>query len=448
MKTVLITGGFGWLDIGDEAMPRTFIDQLRQQASDIDICMISPKAEESQRYHQERAVLCIKNFLLRPIRLPLIGKVLNKALSQTIKEKYILASLKWPYLKQFLPPNVQNLLDEFSDCSLLINVGGGNINSMIIEELLIKTFYWTLAGKMGKPIMVSGQNLGPFTDAKHLHRVLKALKYVSILTLRDRGISRRRLGQSYPPTLLLFDAGDDAYNLKALSRERAEFLLNKEFSSELFNKKYLIGFNLKASLAFFGANSETLVEMGKKCATLLDKVIESYDANIIMIPTDYSEGVDDREVHRLIVSQMSNNHMVFPIEKIYNDRELKAICALCDFIISSRYHCCIFAASSGIPFLGYANGSYQLTKLQGLCELLGMPELFVADNFIDIATNDFMERIDVIMNNLKEVTVRLEYNSRSIEENTKILPQIAANLLNEIPSESIVDLATKQLDDE
>ncbi|MDT8316993.1 MAG: polysaccharide pyruvyl transferase family protein [bacterium] len=429
MEKVLITGGFGWLDIGDEAMPRTFIDQLREQTPTLDICLISPQPKESFDYHGERSIQCIAYYLSSRIRIPLLGIFLPKSVSRFIREALLLISVKLPILRQLLPVYVQQLLEEFLTCTVLINVGGGNINSLIPGELLIKTFYWKLAGVSGKPVVVSGQNMGPFRKKWHKKRVLKAMKYVSIMTFRDRDVSIKRLGRGVPPGLLIFDAGDDAYNLKAVSRDRALQILEGEFSSVLFEKKYLVGFNLKASLALFGANKETLVEMGRKCATLLDSIIEKYECNILMIPTDYTCGSDDREVHRLIVNNMLHKDRAFPMEKVLGDRELKSICSLCDLVVASRYHCCIFTASSGVPFLGYANGSYQLTKLQGLCELLDMPNLFIAENFTEVPLGIFMKRIESIMNQLDKIKDNLKKKSFIISENTQILPNIVAKFI-------------------
>ncbi len=437
---VLITGGFGWLDIGDEAMPRTFIDQLREHTPDVDICLISPLPEATSDYHGERSVQCIAQYLSSRIRIPLVNRHLPGRVSRFIRETQLLISVKWPVLGRRLPDYVQRLMEEFAGCAVLVNVGGGNINSLIPEELLIKTFYWTLAAVNGKPVVVSGQNMGPFKTNRHKKRVLKAMKHVSVMTFRDRDISVRRLGSAMPASMLYFDAGDDAYNLKPASKKSVIKILEDEFSSAPFEKKYLVGFNLKASLSLFGANDETLDEMGKKCAVLLDKISQKYDCNIIMIPTDYSSGADDRKVHRLIIGNMLRKDNVFPIEKLFHDRELKTVCSLCDFVMSSRYHCCVFTASSGVPFLGYANGSYQLTKLQGLCELLDMPNLFIPENFTDISIDVCMERIESVFSRLDEIKTDLKDRSRLIAEKSGILPYIVADMAGERNQRAIRDL--------
>ena len=53
---VILLGGFGWNDIGDEAMPRTVILNLRRESENIDFVMISPNPEYSTRYHGVRAI--------------------------------------------------------------------------------------------------------------------------------------------------------------------------------------------------------------------------------------------------------------------------------------------------------------------------------------------------------------------------------------------------------
>ncbi|MBN1146704.1 MAG: polysaccharide pyruvyl transferase family protein [Anaerolineales bacterium] len=440
MKRVLVTGGYGWLDIGDEAMPRTFMDQVLANYPEVEFCMISPCPEATSRYHGVPAVQCLQSYIFAPLGIPVLRRLLPATLVRAFRESLVLLACQAPGLRAFLPDYVRALLDKFEESFLFLNVGGGNINSIIPTELYLKTFYWKLANRMGMQVIVSGQNIGPFHEKKHYRRVMRCLKYVSIMTLRDRNISRRRLGSQAPPSLLMFDVGDDAYNLEACSRERALDLIAQEFAGLTYGERRWVGFNLKASLSAFGANEEALLAMSEKCASLLDWIIERYDAHILMIPTDYTEGVDDRKIHQVIAGQMKYPRHVYSINNVYSDRELKAIVSLCDFALASRYHCCVFAASAGVPFFGYASGSYQLTKIQGLCELLEMPELYISDDFTAIPLETLTMRLASIFDRLPEIRKNLQANSKMISENTGILPRLVAMACRQVENPSILDL--------
>ena len=86
-RKVVIIGGFGWKDIGDEAMPQAVIYNLRRTISDLEIVMLSPNPAYTAEYHKERSIHDINAYLnrqpwliskLTSRRLGIVGKIINK----------------------------------------------------------------------------------------------------------------------------------------------------------------------------------------------------------------------------------------------------------------------------------------------------------------------------------------------------------------------------------
>ena len=65
------------------------------------------------------------------------------------------------------------------------------------------------------------------------------------------------------------------------------------------------------------------------------------------------------------------------VEDEFDDIQLKALIASTNLAIGARYHFNVFAASEGVPFLGFASGVYQQTKLEGLASLLDLAECYL-----------------------------------------------------------------------
>ena len=419
---IVIIGGYGWLDIGDEAMPRTDLINIRKKMPDVDIVMLSPSPKDTTAYHKERSIYDLNgvnwldgNYKARVKGFVKFLIIIIGAIFQRINIRLRLFN------------DIRAILDEFVTSKILFNVGGGNLNSIMVNELSKKGTLYIVAKILGLKIILSGQTIGPFyrkIDASFARRILNL---PNLITLRDKEISIERLKSIGVTRPEIISTADDAIDLPSITEEEA-----KKIISDTDNKgwgkifcDYVIGLNMKASLSCFsGLNNISLDESNTKLAKLINYLLESYNCKIILIPTDFSNSTDDRVCHRQIYEQVEKRERVLNIDIELDDKSLKGIIALCNCVIGARYHFCVFAASSYVPFLGIANGLYQKTKLQGLAYLSELPECYIENDLDEIDEKELFKRADWLIENLlfckeilhKKVPILIKKSQISIDK--------------------------------
>jgi len=378
---VILIGGFGWHDIGDESMPHAVRLEFRRKfGRHLNLMMFSPDPEYTTQLHGESSVLDIKRIGLLPSR------------SRSQRIKLLVATLIFLMgviarrlgIRLKLWQSARYALDELCEADVLFNVGGGNLNSIIPQELYKKCTTYLAARILGKPIIISGQTLGPFTNSMDRWYAQFCLNKVHMITFRDKAISHQRATEIGIAKPIMLDAADDAMTIPSISRADAIALLEKETQQswdKLSAAPLRIFLNLKGSLKVFkgqGRQANLDNEIGLM-AKIADALVEELNATVIFLPTDFCGGVDDRPLHVAVMEKMytSGSAQVFSVQNEYTDSELKGMLSVGDFAIGARYHFNVFAASVLVPFLGIASGDYQRTKLKGLADLCNLPECFV-----------------------------------------------------------------------
>lgn len=402
LPKVVMIGGFGWLDIGDESMPHADRLNLKQICPTLDIVMFSPAPVDTEKYHGERAVhdllelgFCHEYGLVQKVRIGLCTLLFLLAAS--------MERLGWRV--GLGEGRIRTALDELATADALFNVGGGNLNSIMPTELYKKCTTYLAASIMNKPIVISGQTIGPFNRKIDATYAKFALNRVNLITFRDKNTSRLRLSQIGVNKPKMVDSSDDAITLPGTALHDAKRLLCSAVPSDWWRLQAgcTVVMNLKGSLKLFKGHNRggTLDNEIKLMTEIADFLVTRYDARIFFLPTDYSNGVDDRELHRQIIVGMVRAERAVSIEVEFTDKELKGLIALADMAIGARYHFCVFAASELVPFLGMASGEYQQTKLQGLANLCELPECYVPLDLEYCNFDDLLPYVEQFVGNLQ-----------------------------------------------
>lgn len=375
---VVTIGGYGYRDIGDEAMPHADILYIRQQVGpNIGILMLSPDPAYTKAFHGEDSQLDVLHLDMpaRRSRSDLIHWMLYTGLL------CFGAVLTRSGIRIRLWGSARTLLDALADSAVLLNVGGGNLNSIIPSELYKKCATYLAARCMGKPVILSGQTIGPFLMNVDRRVARFALNRTQLITFRDQAISRQRLAEIGVCRPKMQDAADDAIDLPYISRSEAAALIEREVGrpwAELANRP-VVFLNLKASLNLFKTHEgvSNLDREVRAIAKLADHMVEQHGVRIVFLPTDYCGASDDRVVHEQAMRLVRHPADCFALNVEYTDCQLKGLLALPDFAMGARYHFCVFAAGVLTPFMGVASGLYQRTKLKGLALLSGLPECYL-----------------------------------------------------------------------
>jgi len=432
---MIMMGGYGSKDIGDEAMPHADILNLKEILGDeLEIVMLSPDPTYTQKTHKERSIKDIDYLGFSPNSG--IRANLGNVRSALYGFMFLLAtslSKKGIHLK--LWPAARNVLNEMISSDIIFNVGGGNLNSIIPQELYKKGFIYLSAKILHKPVIVSGQTIGPFENTIDRFFAKACLNSVRLLTFRDKEISHQRCREIGVTMPKMYDAADDAMTIPVIEKKTAKEILLKEVGKKWheLESELTVAMNFKSSLRLFRRRGE-FADLSRECqlmAEIADAVVDRFKAKVVFIPTDYCSGVDDRELHQEIINRVKNKKNIKAFAGEYDDIILKSLIGLFDVVIGSRYHFCVFAASMLVPFAGIASGIYQQTKLKGLADLCDLSQCFVKNDMEFATFEDVWPQIEWMINNRDNIQEKLKKTVPSLKKKSLYGVKEAARLLQQ-----------------
>lgn len=293
-----ISGSYGGMNLGDEAILDGIISQLRGSIA-AEITVFSKNPEDTLRRHNvDRAV---------PVRR---------------------------LTRREITPEIQRL-------DLFILGGGGILFDGEAEVYLREVF---LAHEHSIPVAVYAVSAGPLTRASSRAAVRTALNSAAVITVRDRqgyrvledlGVNRE-IHLTGDPALLLVPG---QLAVEALKEEGVQF------------ERHLVGFSVRERGP--AAPDIDPEEYYALLANAADYVVDRLDADVVFVSM---ERTDIQHSHA-VVAHMHNADKAEVLRRIYSPQEILALVGHFEFAVGMRLHFLIFAALRGVPFtaLPYAS---------------------------------------------------------------------------------------------
>ena len=308
-----ITGSYGGLNLGDEAILQSMIEQLRREIPDADITVFSRDADDTKRRHKvERAV---------PVRK------LSRA---------------------EVAPEIERL-------DLLLFGGGGILYDADARIYLREV---QVAREHGVPVMLYAVGAGPLKDATVQAAVREALEGVAAITVRERS-AQQCLEEAGVHQEVVVTA-DPALLLKpeSLPRNALKF-------EGLADRRRVIGMSVREP----GAAAPDLDPnvYHALLANAADFMVDRFDADILFVPMEHS--VLDSQHSHAVIAKMLRAQRARVLNGEYTSGQILAMMSRFTFVVGMRLHFLIFAALRGVPFvaLPYAG------KVSGFLEDLKLP---------------------------------------------------------------------------
>jgi polysaccharide pyruvyl transferase CsaB len=289
-----ISGSYGGLNLGDEAILSSIIGQLRNSLS-VEITVFSHDPEDTLARHQvERAV---------PVR--------------TLTREEAVAEIE--------------PLDLFV-------LGGGGILFDDEAELYLREA--DIAHELGTPVFVYGISAGPLKDRSIRQSVRECLDKASVVTVRERqarklleeiGV-RRQIEVTADPALLL---EPEALPADALIREGIE------------GHTRLIGISVREP----GPAAPDLDQQHyhSLLANAADFMVERFDADIVFVPME--RRVLDLQQSHAVMAQMVYANRATVLKGEYTSGQILSMMDHFTFALGMRLHFLIFAALRSVPFV-------------------------------------------------------------------------------------------------
>ena len=308
-----ITGSYGGLNLGDEAILQSMIGELRRELPGVEITVFSRDAEDTRRRHGIERALAVRKMSRAEV-----------------------------------VPEIQRL-------DLLLFGGGGIVYDAEVKLYLREVL---VAKELGVPVMVYAIGAGPLKDPAAQAALRDALEGVQAITVRERAAQQvleeagvhRDVVVTADPALLLKPA---ALPRGFLKREGLE------------GRRRLIGMSVREpGVAAPDIDQKVYHAL---LANAADFMIDRWDADIAFVPMERS--VLDTQHSHAVIARMLRAQRATVLKGEYSSAELLAMMGRFQFAVGMRLHFLIFAALRGTPFvaLPYAG------KVSGFLEDLKLP---------------------------------------------------------------------------
>ena len=301
-----ITGSYGGLNLGDEAILEAILRPLREELH-AEVVVFSRDVKDTERRHRVEAL---------PVR------TMTKDDSR----------------------------EQIRRLDLLIFGGGGILYD---EEAQLYLREANLAHELQVPVVAYGLSVGPLTKQHNREAVRESLNRCAVITVRDRNAQRllQDLGVEVPvkltadPALLLEPAAfpEDTWQHEGLGRA-----------------KRLVAFSVREPGP--AAPDLDIEHYHALVANAADFVVDRLDADVVFVPMERTR-VDVQHSHA-VVGKMQHATRAAVLKGEYTAGELLALFGRFEFAIGMRLHFLIFAARQGVPFVSLPYAS----KVEGFLE--------------------------------------------------------------------------------
>jgi len=289
---VLMSGYYGFNNLGDEAILNSIRRRLRQVDPAIQINVLSKEPEQTAQCYDVQAT---SRFHLWKVR-------------RAIRR-----------------------------CDLVLSGGGSLLQDRTSTRSLI--YYLSIiryAKHVGKPVMLYANGIGPVRRPANRRRVERVVNRADLITLREESSAEelQAMGVTNPN---LYVTADPVFNIDGVGREEAMELLAR---AGIPTDKKLLGISVRNS----GGMDQAIGEFARFC----DDAARSYDCVPVLLLMQLPQ---DQGISRRLQEAMTVPSHLF--QSPYRPEQMMGVIHCMEAVISMRLHTLIFAAKQRTPLMGF-----------------------------------------------------------------------------------------------
>ena len=360
-----ISGSYGGLNLGDEAILEGMLAQLRGSLP-VEVTVFSRNPEDTLARHGVEHAVPVRDLSRDEARRVIAG------------------------------------LDLFI-------LGGGGI--LFDSEAGIYLREVMLAHEEGVPVLVYAISAGPLERAASGAAVRDALNRAAIVSVRERG--SQHLLESLGVQKEIHVTADPALLLEP--QPIAEDALEREGIER--RGKWLIGLSVREP----GVAAPDL-QADRYHALLAnagDFLVERFDADLIFVPME--SRMQDLQQSHAVMSKMANPHRARVLKHRYTSGEMLTLVQRFDFAVGMRLHFLIFAALQHVPFVALPYGG----KVDGFLEDLQMP----APRVQSVNAGQLIAHLDRSLDTRRDLQDRIGERLPGLIERARLTNRFAVQLL-------------------
>lgn len=370
MFKILISGYYGFNNIGDESILCAVVDNLRDKLDNIEITVLSQDPESTA-------------------------------------EKYGVKSVNRKSMK--------SIFNAVRKTDLLISGGGSLLQDVTSKKSVL---YYLLIMWMAmfcrKKVFIYSQGIGPINSNINRKLTAMTLKKAAAIVVRDEA-SKEFLTEIGLDADKVVVTADPVLRIKPAPLEIGEEILRNE-GIEISHEQLTVGFAIRERKL----NSEFMDEL---CQTI-EKLVVEKDAQIVLIPFHYSEDVSViEEIERRMEGKKELESKIYSVKHKYLTNEMLSIIGNMDLLVGVRLHALIHSAIMNVPMIGI---SYD-PKVNSFLKSIGMKAMC---SIYDFDSEDFIEAFDKTIAHKAElqskVQDRLVGLTRALDTNEEMIKELMA----------------------
>jgi polysaccharide pyruvyl transferase WcaK-like protein len=256
----------------------------------------------------------------------------------------------------------------------LFIAGGGDMNDYFPEALwrccaLIHAF-----ANQGKPVILSGQQLGPVHSPASRRLLLSALKRVTYIGVREPTDSLRFCVEAGLHQSQFAMCGDDSLGMVAAGTCE----VNRLMQAYDISPRGFIAVNLRiarynpVSAKALSTFAETLAELSAVLGV-----------DLVVVPVSVDEGDSDVQAGLRLAERMRGVHVKVIRGERLSGQLIKGLLGHAIGAIGTSYHFNTFALTQDVPAIAVFSGDYYRQKAQGLAAFWGDERLAMPFSELD-----------------------------------------------------------------
>lgn len=338
---IYLTGQNNFGNRGCEALVRSTVDLVRSRYPDAQFLVPTFNGARDGAQWPEAAVSGVR-FVQAPVTP---RRFVNW--SRVCSRLPLLTGLPWPRFG-----GQEAFVADMQSCDMVLSIGGDNYSlDYDLGSLALFVAIAEAAIALGKPVLLWGASVGPFTAIpgveRHMARHLQRLRAVtvreshSLRYLAAIGVERN-----------VQQVADSAFLLQRQTFEASAFWPS--------GKGKVLGFNMSPLVDAVRRRSGSSTDLIDECAAFIRRASTEFQLQVVLVPhvapldpTASTDNSDEAYLARLAVAVGADLPCV-QVPSGLNACQLKDLIARCDYFIGARTHATIAALSSGLPTLSIA----------------------------------------------------------------------------------------------